>query len=232
MKNTFFIILIIIASVFIGCEEQVGFDPEFVCEINPNPAVAGEEVVFIIEGEADRFAIYTGDDLHKYADSYAVLTEGQEIDKEDTYLTQDSLNVIIATGDYPTSVTDKLSTIIDEVYISKVQARTSMNMLLEDTLSYTNVDLNQWTGEIIEYFETDWGLLEPEEGWSTGFNINVGTKEYKYTYSTAGTYTVTVIGVTVGEKLYEGSGYQDEREYTAREYPIKRIVKEYTVTVN
>ncbi len=234
MKNILFSIIIIVSAalLFPGCEKLVGFDPEFTCDINPNPAVADELVAFTIEGYADRFAIYTGDPGHTYKNSFEVVTEGKVIDKEELYLPEDSLAAIVATGLYPVEATNLLKGIVNQVYISKIQARTSMNILLQDTTLYTDLALYQMTGEFLDYFVTDYGFLEPEEGWSTGFNIDIGDKRLEYIYKTPGTYTVTVIGTTVGEKKYKGSGYKKERIFSADEYDLNRVVKEYTITVD
>ena len=60
------------------------------------------------------------------------------------------------------------------------------------------------------------------------------TQQYSYTYSSAGTYTATLVTTFVGRKQYSDDGYRSGRadEISAGEYPIERIIKTITITVN
>lgn len=60
------------------------------------------------------------------------------------------------------------------------------------------------------------------------------TVNYKYTYTTSGTYRATMVATYVGRKQYSGDGYQTGRadEILASEYPVKRVYKTVEVKVN
>ena len=68
----------------------------------------------------------------------------------------------------------------------------------------------------------------------TGFGVDVtnsgGVEFFDHVYSNPGTYTVTAIGTSVGDKIYDGGGYNDDRNIVD-EYDIPRAFSELTLEV-
>ena len=60
------------------------------------------------------------------------------------------------------------------------------------------------------------------------------TQTYKYKYTTAGTYTATMVATYIGRKKYSGDGYKTGRadEVLATEYDIERRYKTIEIKVN
>jgi hypothetical protein len=60
------------------------------------------------------------------------------------------------------------------------------------------------------------------------------TQTYKYKYTTAGTYTATMVATYIGRKKYSGDGYKTGRadEILASEYEIERRFKTIEIKVN
>ncbi len=60
------------------------------------------------------------------------------------------------------------------------------------------------------------------------------TQTYKYKYTTAGTYTTTMVATYIGRKKFKGDGYQTGRadEILASEYEIERRYKTIEIKVN
>jgi hypothetical protein len=75
------------------------------------------------------------------------------------------------------------------------------------------------------------------EPWNTGVSLGsiynpVGIQtQYKYVYTSQGTFTITALATNVGRKDYSGDGYQSNRDYSLNDYPAKRSTATATVGV-
>jgi hypothetical protein len=117
----------------------------------------------------------------------------------------------------------------------------SYNAELDPTTGFPKkaVDYNKYSafqGDVyLSYLELGTNEYEP---WSTG--VSLGSvysmtgikKEYKYIYTTSGTFTLTVVGTNVGRKNVEDINYTDSRQNSLDDYNTKRNKAEKTITVS
>lgn len=237
-NNIFLLTLLFIVTIFAACDDE-GVMPDLSVVATPATVVVGEEVSFKIAGDAETYVIYTGDNGHKFANSYLAVTAGMDLDQEEVVLTADSLVSLTpwligniesynnTEGSKPVnadSVLAGLSKMVDKVYINKETPKYEITQLMPNMyqVAVSIVDI---------YFENHSVLLAPEEGFSTGVAISRYDLEYTYTYSAPGTYVATVIATNVSTKNYSGSGYTNDRTASADEYNFNRQIKEVTITV-
>lgn len=234
---------IIIAALFLlsmaSCEKEE--IPYFTIGTDKESYSLDEIVTFTIIGDAETFTIYTGDSLHYYDSSVAVITENQVIDQEITILPADSLDLVLSVAvdavdkfnsrndslQVDTSlVKDQISALVGKEYYSIQEAQYDLLEILYFVTGYTST-----IEKCMAYYTTDALYLAPAQGFSTGFPVDRYEKTFNYQYSKPGTYRVVAIATNVGEKQYSGSGYKEEREQSASDYDYYRHIEEISVTI-
>jgi len=241
MKITIKFILILLATSFIvSCSDNLETPDVELTVDNANSSVV-ESITFTITGEAETFVIFTGDENHEFEKSHLAATAGLDLDQELVTLANDSLpqirtfltpyvddhNANAGAGNQLDldAIMTNIATQVDIEYTNKLTAAYIIWQYfteLEGQVSRDIVDM---------YYEDNSTLLAPEGGFSTGAAINRYDKTYEYSYSQAGTYTVTLIATNVSNKQYSGSGYQDDRTSSGNEYDLGRTIKELVITV-
>ncbi|PWD99493.1 hypothetical protein [Marinilabilia rubra] len=210
----------------------------------------GETVTFTVTGDAQTYAIFTGDSLHNFESSHLAITAGLDLDQEEVMLTADSItsltpwltgivddyNADLAEGVTPVNtqtILEDLGTVVGKKYTNKeTAAYEAFLMLIELNNGDDNSLAQNVARDMVDLFYEDHSVvLAPEEGFSTGFAINRYDKTFEYAYSEPGTYTATLIATDVSDKIYSGSGYQDDRSSSGDEYDLERTIKELTITV-
>jgi hypothetical protein len=239
MKITYKIVMISLLLIsFISCEKD-DWTPEFsvttkVDADNPN------KITFSITGDAETFAIYTGDAGHEYEKSHLVLTDGKDVDLEERILTEEGYAlmepVIIAhieshNASNPDQVDvdfvlNGIQALVGITFTNTLTAKYEMAKLMDAMMPNNNI-----LDELASYFDDNSTLLAPDGGFSTGAAIDRYDREYTYTYPEAGTYKAVVIATNVSTKKYSGSGYQDNATASASEYNYYREIKEVAVTI-
>ncbi|MEX0982067.1 MAG: hypothetical protein WD577_05765 [Bacteroidales bacterium] len=227
--------------ILVGCEKEEF--PTVTITTDKSSYAVDEEVTFTILGDAETFTIYTGDSLHYYDSSVIVLTEGQIIDQETLWLTQDSLDkvfsvVVAAVNKQNKRVADSLKVdtiqvkqqitdLVGKEYYSIQEAQYDLLTILSFLTSYTST-----LESCILLYNKDFLYLAPQEGFSTGFVVDRERKTFTYSYYYPGTFKIVAIATNVSQKQYSGSGYQEEREQSASEYKFYREMDEIAITVN
>ncbi|TBW28044.1 hypothetical protein [Gramella sp. KN1008] len=234
--------LLILATlvITISCSKEA-LTPEVNFNVdNANPQV-GETITFTVSGDAETYVVYTGDTSHEFAKSHLVLTEGMDVDQELVVLANDSLPAIREYLEGPVNNYNADANANGEISLDNVMSNIA-NLVGKEYTNKQTAAYEMWEfasgleGQLFRdlvdlYFEDNSTLLAPEGGFSTGFAVNRYEKTFKYTYSTPGTYTATLIATNVGGKEYSGSGYQDDRTSSGDEYDLNRKIKELVITV-
>lgn len=240
INNIKSLLILAILVITISCSKEA-LTPEVNFNVdNPNPQV-GETITFTLSGDAETYVVYTGDNSHEFAKSHLALTEGIDVDQELVVLATDSLQAIReylepSINNYNTTVNAN-----EQISLDNVMSNIA-NLVGKDYTNKLTAAYEMWEfapglqGEVFRdlvdlYFEDNSILLAPEGGFATGFAVNRYEKTFKYTYSTPGTYTATLIATNVGGKEYSGSGYQDDRTSSGDEYDLNRKIKELVITV-
>ena len=119
---------------------------------------------------------------------------------------------------------------IPEKYTAELDPATGLPIKEADYSKY-----NGFQGDVyLSYLELGTNEYEP---WSTG--VSLGSvysmtgiqKEYKYIYTKSGTFTLSVVGTTVGRKLVEDINYTSSRGNSLDDYNTKRSKAEIAITV-
>ena len=209
-------------------------------EASKTEVAVNETVTFKVSGNAETYVIYSGDAGHDFTKSYLVVTEGKKIDQEEYVLTQAKLDTwtpiltaeIVAwnavTSNAPidaAAVFAGLKVLVDKPYFLD----TAANRLRE--LMPTLKTYGQCGTLVSTYFTNNSVLLAPVGGFSTGMALNRNNLTYSYTFTTPGTYVVTLLGTKIGQKNYSGSGYIDDRSSSAGEYNYRRNTATVTIVV-
>lgn len=248
MKKIFkfsLILFIVIGLASCSKDEEVVV-PEFDFTLSKTRVAVGEEVELNIIGSAETFSVFTGDAGHQYENSHLVVNDGKDVNYEDVWLPSSAIPGIMAhlqtaINDHNAStVTDQTRAIIDPENIKAgleeiVNIRFSNSELLRVRIFDVLLELTgvkALSEEIVNLFsENDNLLLVPDDGYSTGFSIDRNEKIFKYTYSTPGTYTVTVVATNVSGKIHRGDGYNTDRTSRGDEYNYKRTIREMSIIV-
>ncbi len=245
MKIIYKIVMISLLLIsFISCEKD-DWTPEFSVTTSVDPDNPNK-ITFSITGEAETFAIYTGDAGHEYDKSYLALTDGKDVDLEERILTEEGYVQIVPIvtariESYNDSrdltidpdgvdvdfVLNGIQSYIGKTYTNALNAEYEIALLMEPMMPQNSGLLT----EIVSYYDDNSILLAPEGGFSIGVGINRYDKEYTHTYSEAGTYRAVIIATNVSDKNYAGSGYQNNATSSASEYNYYRELKEVTVTI-
>lgn len=240
MNNIKSFLVLATLVIIISCsKDEISPEVSFTAD-NLNPQV-GETVTFKVSGDAEAFVIYTGDVAHEFEKSHLAVTAGMDLDQEIVVVTSDSIpeirdylepfiinyNSNIGGNEQVSldNVITNIATLVGKEYTNKLTAAYEIWEFAPGLEGATMRDL------VDLYFEESSVLLAPEGGFSTGTAINRYDKTYNYSYSEAGTYTVTLIATVVGDKQYSGTGYQDDRTTSGNEYDLNRTIKELVITV-
>lgn len=240
MKNYIkFLILSLTTTFFVSCSDVDTPEVDFTVN-NLNPTV-GEKVTFTITGDAETFVIFTGDASHEFEKSHLAITSGLDVDQELVVMVADSLPKIKDYLQGPINnhnstagannqvdidvVMTNIATLVDKEYTNKLTAA-------YEIWEFVSVLQGQTIRDLVDlYFQNKSDLLAPPGGFSTGFAVDRYDKKLEYTYSTPGMYVVTLVATNVGDKLYTGSGYQDDRTSSGDEYNLGRVFRELVITV-
>ncbi|MGC4231775.1 MAG: DUF5017 domain-containing protein [Niabella sp.] len=229
-----YIYLLFTVFVLASCSKSVDV-PDISFTASKTSVAVGDTVTFTINGLADGFAIYTGDNGHEYEKSRAALTPGKDITTEVVYLTQAKFDEMKAEAKIRDNITPER--------LGKIQAMIGkhydgMSHVEELIREYHNYEITPGiTGysvaDITAFFTVE-ALPLPEDGYATGVGIdpNAINKTYSYKYPAAGTYTVTLVATSVGRKNYSGSGYKNARITYDSEYDRTVVTMNITITVN
>lgn len=228
------LILLAITTAF-SCSKDAA-TPEVSFSADKLVVATGETVTFTYSGDAETFVIYTGDPSKEWAKSYAAITAGQNTDQGLWVLTQEKLPELEA---WITQQVERkeLDTDVASV-MAKMQWFVDKEFPNVETPAYfAFLQMREVGGQNTEemvrlYFENRGVYPEPEEDWSTGVALNRYSNNYEYTYSAAGTYTVTLVATTVGGKDYSGQNLEDDRTASGDQYdPGRTIIIELIITV-
>ncbi len=199
-----------------------------------------ETVNFTISGNAETYVIYSGDTGHDFAKSYLMITQGKKVDQEEYVLSQAQLTIWtpILTSEInafnvlnPTAILDAnaiiagITALVDKPFY-KDTAANRLRQLMPTLKTYLDCG-----GLVTTYFTNKSVLLAPEGGFSTGVALNRNNLTYSHKFTAIGTYTVTILGTKVGQKIYTGNGYIDDRTSSATEFDYKRNTATVTITV-
>ena len=222
---------------FTSCEKDE-LDTWVSLEADKTIVAVNETVSFKIAGNAETYAVYSGDDGHDFAKSYLVITEGKKIDEEVYVLSKASLdswvpfltNEIIAFNT-PNATLDLDAILLGlESLVGKPFYKdTAANRIRE--LMPTLKTYSQCGTIVSNLFTNNSVLLAPLGGFSTGVALNRNSLTYSYKFTTPGTYVVTLIGTKLSDKNYSGSGYIDDRTSSASEYDYRRNTATVTIVV-
>lgn len=240
MKYINIIISALIFLSLISCEKED--IPSITFSSDKQNYKVNEEVKFTFTGEADTYVIYTGDSSHNYNNSVAVITEGKILDQETTWLSADSLDLVLdvmltAVERYNKRVPDSLKTdtslvkegvsdLVGKQYYSVEEAQYDLLGFIYFMNGYTGV-----LEDALLHYNIDALYHAPEDGFSKGFPVDREEKNFSYQYAYPGTYKVVAIATNVSEKKYSGSGYKEAREQSADEYNFYRTIREISLTV-
>lgn len=240
MNNIKYFAILFVLLTFLSCRKDIQ-SPEISFTADKVNLQVGETVTFNISGDAETFAIFTGDSTHEFSKSHLAVTEGLVVDQEEVVLTADSLvnvkpwlalrvdeyNATLG-GGTPLSVETilgNLETLVDKNYTNKETAAYEAYLFMMDLGSAVARNMVNF------YYEDQSVLLAPEGGFSKGEAIDRYKKSFEYAYNEPGTYTVTLIATNASYKKYSGSGYQDDRTSSGSEYDLNRTIKEISITV-
>ena len=237
--STNILMLLTLLFSFSSCEKDE-LDTWVSLEADKTIVAVNETVSFKIAGNAETYAVYSGDDGHDFAKSYLVITGGKKVDQEEYVLTQARLDTwtpilnaeIIAYNLLnPNTTLDAnaiiagLKRLVDKSYY-KDTAANRIRELMPTFKLYS--DCQNLVGT---YFTNLSVLLTPVGGFSTGVAINRNELTYSYKFTTAGTYVVTLLGTRLSDKNYSGSGYIYNSTSSASEYNYKRNTDTVTIVV-
>ncbi len=240
INNIKYFTILFVLLTLLSCRKDIE-SPEISFTADKVNLQVGETVTFNISGDAETFAIFTGDNTHEFSKSHLAVTAGVDVDQEEVVLTADSLVSLTPgltakvynyndslVGGTPLSVETilgNLETLVDKKYTNKETAAYEIYLFMEDLGSAEARDM------VNLYYENHSVLLAPEGGFSIGVAINRDEKSFEYAYNEPGTYTVTLIATNASYKKYSGSGYQDDRTSSGSEYDLNRTIKEISITV-
>lgn len=242
----FLLISIVFAGVVSCSKDELIEAPEFQFTLSAARVAVGEEVELIITGAAETFSVFTGDAGHEYVNSHLVVNDGKDVNYEDVWLPSSAIPAVMTHLQTPindhnaSTSTDQTRAIIDPDDIrAGLQAIADIRFTNSELLRVRIFDvLLELTGvkalseEIVNlYSQNDNLLLAPTGGYSRGFSVDRNEKIFKYTYSTPGTYTITVVGTNVGGKIHRGDGYNTDRVSSGDEYNYNRTIREMSITV-
>ena len=236
------LVMALLMMLFGACEKEAAI-PTLSVTATPSTVSAGETVTFEITGEAQTFAIFTGDAGHRYDSSYLVLAEGKEVDLELVVLTQDSLNSLLPWLELKVDTFNMQAQMnnMDPLVFAEVQS--ALVALVGVEFEYYEAARYKIATEILpgleavavdlvdNYFEDRSTILAPPGGFHTGVALDRYDLGYTYVYNQPGQYTATVIATNVSFKNYSGAGYQNDRTASASEYDVDRVISEVTITV-
>lgn len=240
INNIKSLLILAVLVIIISCsKEALTLEVNFTVD-NQNPQV-GETISFTVSGDAETYVVYTGDNSHEFEKSHVALTEGIDVDQELVVLTTDSLQAVREYLEPTINTYNSTANVNDQISLDNVMNNIA-NLVGKEYTNKQTAAYEMWEfapglqGQLFRdlvdlYFEDNSILLAPEGGFSTGFAVNRYEKTFKYTYSTPGTYTATLIATNVGGKKYSGSGYQVDRTSSGDEYDLNRTIKELVITV-
>jgi hypothetical protein len=225
MKNLLKSILIstCVVLVVVSCESDDVSNPDVQFFVdNDNPTV-GESLTFSIEGGAETYAIYTGDEGREFQNSNLVVTEGQELDQELVFLSADSIPAIttfiqVRVDDYNAEnnpdisadeIMNNISTLVGVEYTNKLTAAYEIYLFAPELEGFVARNLVDF------FFTNESVLLAPPDGFSTGLPVDRYEKVLEYSYSTPGMYNATLVATNVGN-----SSNNYETSYTTKEIII------------
>ena len=229
--------LLSILFSFTSCEKDE-LDTWVSLEADKTIVAVNETVSFKIAGNAETYAVYSGDDGHDFAKSYLVITEGKKIDEEVYVLSKASLdswvpfltNEIIAFNT-PNATLDLDAILLGlESLVGKPFYKDTAANRIRELMPTLNT-YSQCGTIVSNLFTNNSVLLAPGGGFSTGVALNRNSLTYSYKFTTAGTYVVTLIGTKLSDKNYSGSGYIDDRTSSASEYDYRRNIATVTIVV-
>jgi len=238
IKSFLLLISVTTIAIFTSCQEEAEA-PELNVIATPTSVSVGEEVVFDIAGNAETYAIFTGDTGHDYDSSYLAIAEGQDLDLESLVLTSDSLDNLLPWLE--NQIENYNSTAENPIAFSEVSsglnAFVGKNYEYAETAKYEIATqlmpglLNVADQLVDNYFENNSVILAPQGGYHTGISINRYDLGYTYVYNSPGVYTATIIATNLSNKKYTGSGYKNDRTASASEYDFNRLIRQVTITV-
>ncbi len=246
MKSILKILMITIAILVASCEKDA-VDVELSASASATTVNVGEQIIFFVQGNAENYAIYTGDEGHEFAKSFAVVTEGKDIDNEIVVLDpkaitsfEAQLRTDIASHNLTVDPTNNDLVIIDADaaiaaitnQIADIEFTNAENAKFQISLILPGIDAFGSWDLIMDNFTNLSEFLAPDGGFSTGFPINRNFKEFTYVYTVPGTYLVTVIGSDLSEKNYSGNGAKDNATASSSDYNYSRETVELNITVN
>ncbi len=239
--------LLTILFCFTSCEKDE-IDTWVSLEADKTTVAVDSTVTFTMTGNAETYVVYTGDTSHDFANSYLVITGGKIVDQEDYVLTQAGLDTwtpiltaeIIAynilnpsTSLDANAIITGLQRLVDKSYY-KDTAAIRIRELMSTLPKLPNsppTNFNDYRNLVDTYFTNLSVLLTPDGGFSTGVAINRNELTYSYTFSTPGTYVVTLLGTRLSDKNYSGSGYIYNSTSSASEYTYNRNTDTVTIVV-
>lgn len=240
----------LVASLFVALascsKDELIEAPIFDFTLSATRVAVGEEVELRIIGSAETFSVFTGDSGREYVNSHLFVNAGQDVDYEDVWLPSANVELVMShlesaiTAHNNSAATDQTRAIIDREEIRRgLQEIANIRFTNSELLRVRIFDvILELTGvkalseEIVnQYSENNNLLLAPPGGYSSGFAIDRVEKYFTYSYSTPGTYTITVIGTNVSGKIYSGDGYNTDRVSSGDEYNYARTIREMSITV-
>lgn len=259
IKSLEFLIIAVIAVFLFGCEKEIE-GPSVSITATPSTVNAGEMVTFDITGDAETFAIFTGDDGHNYDSSFLVIADGKDLDLGVLVLTNQRLDIAefwleLEVKDFNEEIksanedlrndttileSDKIyqDTVVFDDLIASLKANiVGVEFPNADNASY-NTAIAMFgmvdTAEdlVDDFFEDQGTYLAPAGGYHKGVALNRFDLGYTYVYDTPGTYVATVVATNISTKKYSGDGYKTDRSATASEYNFERVIRQVTIVVN
>lgn len=219
--NILFFNALFLVLLFTSCSKDA-IEPDFQFDADRNTVSVNENVTFTITGSADGMAIYTGDDGHRFEDSYLAVTNGKDIETETVYLTAEKFQELkSSTVISNPAIIDSVGTLVGTRYKGRSHPEFLITLFYDYEVSAAKVD------EIMAFFTVENVKYTPANGFSTGIAVDVTAKSkvYQYKYNAPGTYTATLVATNTGRKDFKNSDTHlpDEEDYD-KKYITKTIV--------
>ncbi len=236
IKSLSVICLIMLGMLLIvSCSDEI-LVPEFTTsfETVENDST-NRSFTFSFDGEIDLMALYTGDPGHEFRFSSLMLNSQDFIEQ----LGQEGVVVGQCTYQYDNPVYEIGGAVIDTFRVIQMPVNGVDYLWAEIYSKYSD-------SYYIKRFKSNYldsvGSLIPEtwhivssnqsqlEAYDEGFSVDAKYKTYTYYYPVAGSYEATMVATNVGQKQFEGDGYQTERYHFLDEYGISRTAQSFELT--